>query len=282
MNITDLLRQASQRLQEAGVESPRLDAEVLLAHAMGIDRVRIITGGDREVPDNERRSFDSMIDRRARREPAAYIMGAKEFYSLEFEVNERVLIPRPETELLVDLALYHAPRGGRVIDVGTGSGAIAVAVVRNRPDIAMTATDLSGDALALAHRNADALLGTHAIRFLQGDLFAPVAGERFDLIVSNPPYVDPALKGALQPDLAFEPELALYAGESGTAVVARIIRDARDHLADGGMALMEISETMKDFVEREASACGFAVSVLSDYAGLPRVASLTTRGSAHG
>jgi release factor glutamine methyltransferase len=259
-------------MREAGIPGAVLDTELLVAHVLDSDRHRLRVGDDRELTSEEERRIMGLARRRLRFEPVAYILGRKEFYSLDFSVNRNVLIPRPETELVVDMAVYYAPLNASVADIGTGSGAIAVALKRERPDLDVHATDISAKALAVARKNADRLLGKKKIRFHRGSLFEPLRGMRFSVIAANPPYVDRRAASSLQPDLRHEPETALFAARNGRDIVERVIRKARRFLEDDGVLIVEIGEDMKDFVKQTGTASGFSVSVLNDYSGLPRVA----------
>ncbi|HQO40049.1 MAG TPA: peptide chain release factor N(5)-glutamine methyltransferase, partial [Spirochaetota bacterium] len=235
---------------------------------------RLITDSNRELSGKEITDLEKLICRRLEFEPVAYITGVKGFYAIEFIVTKDVLIPRPETELLVDMAIYWAPMHGAVLDLCAGSGAIAVALKKSRPDLALTAADISGLALEIAKENSEKILGHEKITFLHGDLFSPVKGKVFDLIVSNPPYVDIELKGTLQKELEYEPANALYCEDGGRGVIARIIEGAGVHLADDGVLLLEIGSDQRAFVEEHGAAHGYSVSILNDYAGFPRVATL--------
>jgi release factor glutamine methyltransferase len=220
--VRDALDSAVVALQAAGVDTPRLDAEVLLAHVLGVDRARLVIDSDRAVEGGSVRAFQDAVRRRAMgREPVAYITGVRGFRRLELEVDGRVLIPRPETETLVEAAL-ELPRGARVVDVGTGSGAIALALKDERPDLDVVATDASADALAVARANA-ARLGLD-VAFVQADLLDGVPGA-VDAVVSNPPYVEDG--APLQPEIArHEPPGALYAGADGLGVIRRLAEQA--------------------------------------------------------
>ncbi|HDP79393.1 MAG TPA: peptide chain release factor N(5)-glutamine methyltransferase [Spirochaetes bacterium] len=274
MNVRTTLEWMITSLAETECETPDLDARVLMAHALGIEPSHLLIEGARELAAHEEALAFSLLERRMRHEPVAYITGKKEFYSLEFLVGPEVLIPRPETELLVDMALYHAPRQGRVLDLGTGSGAIAVSIKHNRKDLAVYATDISPAAVESARANCARLLGGGEIIFATGDLFEPVDGEVFDLIASNPPYVDPGQRDRLRPDLAYEPSLALYADDRGGAVVFRIIDEAPPRLAPGGMVIMELCPDLRERVMRKGRDRGFDVSIINDYGGFARVALL--------
>jgi release factor glutamine methyltransferase len=216
-SVRDALDSALIALTAAGVETPRLDAEVLLAAAMGVDRAALIADPGRGIEPGAARAFQEYARRRVQREPVAYILGRKGFRRLELEVDPRVLIPRPETEHVVEAAL-DLPTGARVVDVGTGSGAIALALADERPDLDVVATDVSPGALAVARANAQRL-GLH-VEFVQTDLLDGVEGP-IDAVVSNPPYVE--RRASLAPEITrFEPGGALYAGDDGLDVVRRL------------------------------------------------------------
>ena len=253
--------------------TPDLDAELLLAHALGITRVRLRSHPEGAVEAVAADRFLELIERRAAGEPVAYLTGRREFWSLDLAVTPAVLIPRPETELLVERALVHGTQAaGRAADLGTGSGAIALALARERPRWHIVATDISAPALAVARANA-AALGVTGIEFLGGSWFEPLAGARFDLILSNPPYVaadDPALA---EPDLAFEPALALTpAGSDALAALRVLAHGAAAHLLPGGWLLLEHGATQGRAVRAELVAAGFAhVRSHRDLAGHERM-----------
>lgn len=210
-NTRQLLETAAARLRSAGCDTPRLDAELLLAHALGVDRTRVLID-DLQVPDG----FEALLARRAAREPVAYIVGHKDFRRIQLAVDQRVLIPRPETELLVEVALALAP-GARVADVGTGSGAVALALKDERPDLDLTGIDASGDALAVARSNA-LRLGLD-VRFVRGDLLDDAP---YDAVLANLPYVPSDAE--LAPEIArYEPAGALFAGPDGLDVIRRLV-----------------------------------------------------------
>ena len=216
--VREALASARIALEAAEVDSPRLDAELLLAHALGIDRTRLWLERDTPVEGAAVQAFQAAVRRRTvERVPTAYLLGEKGFRRLDLHVDERVLIPRPDTEALVEWAVAGLPRGARVLDVGTGSGAIALALKDERPDLEVVGTDVSTGALVVARGNAERL-GLD-VRFVEGDL---LAGERADVILSNPPYVE---SGAmLAPEIALhEPAEALFAGEDGMDVYRRLV-----------------------------------------------------------
>jgi len=274
MTIEDAVHRLGTRLAREDCGTPRLDAEVIVAFVLGVERFRLITEAKRELSVDETDRIEKAGDRRVTGEPVAYITGRKEFYSLDFMVDRRVLVPRPETELLVDLVLYHAPGNADILDLCTGSGAVAVAVKHNRKDCRVSATDLSLGALDVARRNADELLGPGEVGFFHGDLYDAVAGMTFDVIVANPPYIDPEEKPVLPRELGFEPEDALYCGDRGRAVIYRIIDGGREYLRSGGVMIIEMGATMENDVITRARERGFGVTVARDYSGLPRAALL--------
>ena len=233
-DLRGMLAAATDRLGE------RADAELLLLHALQQPRSWLFTHAD-DVPDMDvQTAYAAMVERRAAGEPVAYITGRRGFWSLDLEVSPVTLIPRPETELLVELALQRLPPVAvcSVADLGTGSGAIALAIARERPHARMVATDASAAALAVAQRNAQ----RHAIgnvAFVHGDWLTPLAGQHFDLIVSNPPYIEAADPHLAQGDLRHEPADALASGPDGLDDIRRIVHDARAHLHPGAWLLFE-------------------------------------------
>jgi release factor glutamine methyltransferase len=263
--VREALDSAVVALQAAGVDTPRLDAEVLLAHALGVDRLALVTDRERRVEGPAVRTFQDAVRRRSvRREPVAYITGTKGFRHIDLRVDARVLIPRPETETLVEAAL-HLPRGARVVDVGTGSGAVALALKDERPDLDVIATDTSADALAVARANA-ARLGLD-VAFVEGDLLDGVGD--VDAVVSNPPYV--ADSDTLQPEIArHEPAVALYAGPEGLHVIRRLVAQAAASTAR--FVALEVGMGQAAEVGEVVRAAGFAdIETRRDLAGIERV-----------
>ena len=250
-----------------------LDAELLLAGVLGVGRAGIAASPLRELDPEQLAALDSLARRRLAGEPVAYLIGRRDFWSLELEVTPDVLVPRPETELLVDLALAAIARTARpaVLDLGTGSGAIAIAIASERKDAMVTATDVSLTALDVARRNADRH-GMRNIRFFQGSWYEPLAGERFDAIVSNPPYVesgDTALAA-----LAHEPRLALVAGPDGIEAIAAVCAGAGAHLVRGGRLFFEHGADQGEASRNLAMAAGLVgVETHRDLAALERVTS---------
>jgi release factor glutamine methyltransferase len=222
-----------------GVENARREAEWLLCAATGLDRVGLYLNFERPLNDVELSAYRAMVARRGRREPLQHILGSQEFCGLDFEVTSSVLIPRYDTETLVDEAIARKPHARSVLDIGTGSGCIAVALARRLPDASVTATDISGDALEVARRNA--VRHSAAIEFLQGALLEPVAGRGFDLIVSNPPYIPRNDIDVLEPEVRdFDPRGALDGGQDGLDIYRALIPAALSHLTPGGWLLVEV------------------------------------------
>jgi release factor glutamine methyltransferase len=270
--IAQALQDALAQLRELS-PSARLDAELLLAHVTGWPRSSFIAYPERALADEQRAALAKLLARRAQGEPIAYLTGVREFWSLTLTVTPEVLIPRPETELLVELALERldSARAARVLDLGTGSGAIALAIAKERPRAHVTATDISAEALHIARTNAE-LLGLTNVRCLLGEWLVPVADERFDLIVSNPPYIaadDPALEPHVR---SYEPTLALIPGPRGLEAFESIVTAAPAHLTSGGWLLLEHGWEQGNAVRALLVQAGFAhVRSHPDLAGKERV-----------
>ncbi|MBH8579813.1 peptide chain release factor N(5)-glutamine methyltransferase [Bisbaumannia pacifica] len=276
MTLDALLVRAARRLAESGSPSPRLDAEVLLCHVLGVERTWLYTWGDRQAPTLERARFEALVAARAQGRPVAYLTGEREFWGLRLSTSEATLIPRPDTETLVEAALARAaaPRG-RLLDLGTGTGAIALAFASERPGWAVLGLDLAPEAVRLARHNA-ARLGITNAEFRLSDWFAALAeesaDERFALIVANPPYIaadDPHLG---QGDVRFEPASALVADDQGLADLHHLVAGARRHLEPGGWLLLEHGFDQGAAVRRALSEAGYAeVASLADLAGHERL-----------
>jgi release factor glutamine methyltransferase len=268
-----MLEEARRALAVAKVDSARLDAEVLLARACGIPRAMLLAGVPQLAPELIRR-FRRMVARRAAHEPLAYIIGRKEFFSLDFEVTPAVLIPRPDTETLVEAALkFLATREqARILDIGTGSGAITIALAMNALDARIVATDISEDALEVARHNAIRHRCEDRIEFVRADLF-PEGDSRFDLIVSNPPYIADSDLETLQPEIRLhEPRLALAAGPDGLAFYRRIAAECRAHLNSDGAVMVEIGAGQAFAVEALFRRAGFSnIDAIRDLARVERV-----------
>jgi release factor glutamine methyltransferase len=276
-DIRTLLHRSTRKLTASGSPSPRLDAEVLLMNFLQTDRVQLYMHPERELPEKECAGFTLWVDRRRRGEPVAYITGRKEFWSLLFEVNRDVLIPRPETECLIEEVLKCCGREAghlRIIDIGTGSGAIGVVLAKEIPSARVAVTDISKAALTVAHRNADRHGVTGQMEFLEGHLFASAVGE-FDVIVSNPPYIPDDVYPLLPEGIReFEPSQALIAGPDGTAFHRKIIEEGTGRLKPGGLIFLEIGEGQKGLVEVLFREKGLYDSIrcCTDYGGADRVA----------
>jgi release factor glutamine methyltransferase len=262
--VREALATAAWELEEAGVDSPQLDAELLLAEALGTDRAALHAEPNRVLESEEADAFDSMVRRRARREPVAQILGRAHFRELELMVDHRVLVPRPETELLVE----QAEDGQRVLDVGTGSGAIALAIAHERAQVRVTGIDSSPDAIDVARANAERL-GLD-VEFMIADL---IVGGPYDLIVSNPPYVRESEWAGLAPEITlYEPQDALLGGPDGLDVIRRLVPEAAGVTARGGMLAVEVGQGQSKAVETLFERAGFrGVETIRDLAGIPRV-----------
>ena len=278
VSIEEAIAETTERLLSIS-ESARLDAELLVARAIDMPRAYLFAHPEDVLDEAAIKRLESTVERRLAGEPMAYISGIKEFWSLELMVSPATLVPRPETELLVDLALRVIPRKAdwQVLDLGTGSGAIALAMAKDRPLCDFTAVDVSADALAVAMQNARNL-NIPNIDFLQGDWAGPVEGRRFNVIVSNPPYVrqgDPFLES-----LTAEPDLALIPGPGGLEAIEKIVRDCVSIIEPGGSLFVEHGADQAQDVANLLSSCGWlSVQCYDDYAGLPRVTSALSPSS---
>ena len=268
------MQRAADTLQNAGIPDPKTDAALLLAHVTGLERLELSLRGAEELSTEQEQRLSSLLFSRASRRPLQYILGKQGFYGLSFQVDERVLVPRPETETLCEIAIAYL-RGlsgtPRVLDLCTGSGAIAVTLAHECPTIHVTAADVSRDALDVAESNAHK--NNVHIRFLQGDFLAPVTGERFHCITCNPPYIESEVCLTLQEEVLQEPLLALDGGADGLDFYRRLAKEGAAHLEPGGLLCMEIGATQGDAVCAllEESRAYRDITVHPDLAGLPRV-----------
>lgn len=269
-----IVRWMTDDFQKRGVGSARLDAELLAAHALGIDRVSLFMDLDRPLDVRELEAIRALVPRRRRREPMAYILGRREFWGLDMKVGPSVLVPRPETELLVERSLPHLPEDAEVrhLDLCTGSGCVAIALATERPMAQVVATDLSEDALEIARTNSVAHGVDGRVELLRGDLFAPLAGRVFDVITANPPYLAARELDECEPDVRdFEPRLALVAGEGGLEVVARLAAGLDAHLAPTGHAFFEVGAGQAAPAAALFRAQGFVTEIHLDLARIERV-----------
>lgn len=270
--VADVLAAAIARCAAAGVPEPRADAEVLLAHALGTSRAGLVLAARRPMPLDAAARFDAMLARRERREPVAYVVGTREFWSCDLAVDRRVLVPRPETELLVETALRLAPDAGRILDCATGSGAVAVAIARERRGATVVASDVSADALAVARGNR----ARHApdVALVRADLLSAWRDAAFDLVVTNPPYVaEPDLAGLMPEVRDFEPRLALAAGPDGLDVLRALLATGARVLRPGGWLVCEIgmgqAEALRGLVAAQPQWA--PPVVVRDGAGIERI-----------
>ncbi len=263
--VGELLATTTTFLREKGAQSPRLDAEILLATVLKMPRVKLYINFEQELKAEDLTAYRELVRRRAKLEPVAYILGEKEFYGLSIKVGPEVLIPRPATEHLIDAVLREAKNAPftsaaplSIADIGTGSGAISLALAKNLPQAAITAVDISPTALALAQKNADVLGLLSQIEFLAGDLLAPLADRKFHFICANLPYIPSSEMAGLMPDVGqHEPHLALDGGPQGLTLIARLLNEAAPKLYAGGLILLEIWPDSLAELEALAASLGF-------------------------
>jgi len=277
MTVRDILNESTKALEAADIPSARLDAEVLLSFCLGCDRLEFYKNPVMTISETQLTAFRNIIARRLQWEPVAYITGRKEFWSFTLEVNSSVLIPRPDTEIIIEEALdvyrNFTSLPVRILDIGTGSGAIAIALAKEIPGAKVVATDISIAALNLAQKNAATLGLKEKIDFRQGNLFEPVDGF-FNIIVSNPPYIAANDYEELPASVkAFEPREALFAGESGLEFYEKLIYQADGYLQKNGWLLLEIGAKQEAGIRGIIEGSGFydRIEMRKDYAGLPRV-----------
>jgi release factor glutamine methyltransferase len=269
--IAQLIAEGAHLLQQAGVDTPRLDADLLLADALGVTRAYLYAHPEEEVPAPALDSWQVRLQRRLRREPLAYILGRAEFFGLPFVVTPEVLVPRPETEILVEAVIAKQPQ--TIVDVGTGSGCIAVAVAVKLPQAQVWATDISEAALRVAEENAQQHRVAERVHLLHGDLLQPLTGMRFEVIASNPPYVAEQERMSLQPEVRdWEPARALFSGADPLQFHRRLIAESHFHLREGGWLLLEVGMGQAEAVAQMMETAGYRqVRVLPDLAGTGRV-----------
>ena len=303
MTVKQALDKASARLSAAGIDTPPLDAGLLLAEVLHTSRTRLVLAWDDPLSGDARRRFDCLLERRLSGEPVAYILGRREFFGLDFAVGPGVLIPRPDTETLVEAALETAREiagdavfgidgdVASVLDLCTGSGAAAITLKHEMPELAVYASDISPQALACARGNAARLLGKNSVIFIEGDLFAAFGDaacgnaperndaapgnripRRFSIIVSNPPYIPAPVIPSLPPEVRREPRLALDGGEDGLSLIRRITAESPDHLTPGGALLLEADPRQMDAIFGLLASFGYrGVKTYNDLSQRPRV-----------
>ena len=277
MTIREALRLAEARLEQAGVPDADVDAAYLLASVLKEDTLAMRINGHRELAAPQQAAFDALCDRRAAREPLQYILGETEFMGLTFHVEPGVLIPRADTEILVEKALAWMKPGARVLDIGTGSGAIAVSLAKLGRQAQVTAVDVSDRALEIARQNAER--NGAVVEFVKSDCFSALKGRKYDMIVSNPPYISEDEMRGLMPEVAREPELALFGGADGLDFYRRISREAPEYLNEGGCLLFEIGWLQKDAVSALVKAHIGEPFALRDYGQNWRVVGAKKEGA---
>ena len=267
-----LLRWTTNFFDEKGIDNPRLDAELLLAHCLNLDRVGLYLNYDRPLTAVELDTIRPLVKRRGQREPLQYLLGSTEFWSLKFKVTPDVLIPRADTEILIEEALSHAAAAGSLLDVGTGSGAIVISLATELSDWTLTGLDISPQALRVARDNVASHQLEQRVKLVEGDL-AELPQQQYDLIVSNPPYIARSEWDELMPEVrCFEPELALLAEADGLICYQQLAAQAAQHLSADGWLLVEIGCRQATAVQDLFSAAGLTnLFVRDDYSGQPRV-----------
>lgn len=274
LTVLEIIKRTTGFFEQRGVESARLNAELLIGHALGLKRMQLYLQFERPLTEPELEKIRPFVKRRGAREPLQYIMGETEFSGLKLKVDRRALIPRPETERLIELVVEKMPAPpATVLDLGTGSGAIALALAKIWPEVAVTAVDKSAEALALASENAVACSLDGRVKFIQSDWFASIpADAKFQLIIANPPYLSDEETAATSPEVKdFEPRAALSAGLDGAADLNRIIKDSKAHLAAGGLLACETGIAQHAALAALATAQGYTrVESLRDLTGRDR------------
>jgi release factor glutamine methyltransferase len=275
MKLSELRRQGKQILEQAGFENPLYECDYLLSGSLDLPLLELQLDGYREISSSLCEKCLLLLERRARHEPAQYLLGRAPFRELELKVTPAVLIPRPETEELVDLALELAPLDGKVLDMGTGSGAIPLALKSERPDLQMTGADLSLEALAIARENSQKL--NLAVEFLHSDLWSALENRCFDLVTANLPYVSEAEYKMCEQEIFYEPVMALTAPDEGLFLMKKMISELDSHLSPGGGAVFELSDGQNDLICAYGESCNFKAEMKRDLAGKKRFVILRKR-----
>ena len=273
MKIKEAIEQGVKRLKEAGIKTPITDTHLILSKVLNIPRWKLITEKDRYLTTEEKRKFFSLIEKRAERYPLGYILGEKEFFNVKLKIEEGVLIPRPETELLVEEVLKRIPENKKTIglEIGIGSGAISIALLKNRPHLIMYGVDISEKALQLSALNAKINNVLDRFVLIKSNLFENIPDIKFDFIVSNPPYIAQEEYETLEEEVKKEPVEALIAGKEGTEFYERIINKGINYLKEKGFFAFEIGYKQGEYVKKLLEDKGFKVSIIKDYQGHDRV-----------
>ncbi|WP_029520387.1 peptide chain release factor N(5)-glutamine methyltransferase [Persephonella sp. IF05-L8] len=273
MKIKEAIEQGVKRLKEAGIKTPITDTHLILSKVLNIPRWKLITEKDKHLSTEEKRQFFSLIEKRAERYPLGYILGEKEFFNIKLKIEEGVLIPRPETELLVEEVLKRIPENKKIIglEIGIGSGAISIALLKNRPNLIMYGVDISEKALQLSALNAKINNVLDRFIIIKSNLFENIPDIKFDFIVSNPPYIAQEEYETLEEEVKKEPIEALIAGKEGTEFYERIINQGIDYLKEKGFFAFEIGYRQGEYVKNLLEKKGFKVSIIKDYQGHDRV-----------
>ncbi|WP_297453204.1 peptide chain release factor N(5)-glutamine methyltransferase [Persephonella sp.] len=273
MKIKEAIEQGVKRLKEAGVKTPVTDTHLILSKVLNIPRWKLIIEKDKYLSTEEKRKFFSLIEKRAERYPLGYILGEKEFFNIKLKIEEGVLIPRPETELLVEEVLKRIPENKKTIglEIGIGSGAISIALLKNRPNLIMYGVDISEKALQLSALNAKINNVLDRFIIIKSNLFENIPDIKFDFIVSNPPYIAQEEYETLEEEVKKEPIEALIAGKEGTEFYERIINEGINYLKEKGFFAFEIGYRQGEYVKKLLENKGFKVSIIKDYQGHDRV-----------
>jgi len=280
--VKKVLQWTTEYFERQGIDSPRVDGEILLAKVLNCNRVKLYIDQDKPMSDNELATMHDLVLRRGKHEPMAYILGCRGFMHDDFIVNKDVLIPRPETELLVERVaeLIKETTDVNVLDIGTGSGAVILSLVKLLPSIKAKAVDISSDALVIARANCEKMGLGDRVKFVKSDIYDGLDNQKFDVIISNPPYIPTNDLQGLDKDVKFEPMLALDGGKDGLDFYRRIINDAKKYLTDEGLLAFEVGIGQGKVVAELCHKAGFDVTVvLDDYAKIDRNVLATREGS---
>ncbi|MFB3895864.1 MAG: peptide chain release factor N(5)-glutamine methyltransferase [bacterium] len=279
-NISDILKAAERQLNRVGIDSARLDSEVLLSHVLGCDRAYLLVHGEKKINADQWSVFQKLVARREKHEPVAYLIGHKEFMGLDFLVTPDVLIPRPETEIIVETAINLAGKmqQPKILDIGCGSGCIVISLAKHIQTVKCYTTDISQRAITIAQQNETRILGNNQIQFIEKDLFPEISEleTKFDIIVSNPPYITESELASLASDIRdYEPQRALNGGVDGLTIIRKIIKEAPRYLNNDGYLILEIGDKQAPAVRKLVEETGrFAVQstqFISDLAGKERI-----------